>query len=227
MCFTLQDVVPWGRSYDEYIQMFRLTPVDLAGTIAGCGDGPAAFNSHLTRQGGSVISVDPLYQYSRTEIKNRINATFNTVLSQVTANQDDFVWRDIRSPEHLAARRRAAMDTFLADYTDGRKEARYVVGSLPSLDFKDQQFDLALCSHFLFLYSDQLSLDFHLASVAELCRIAGEVRIFPILDLAGKISCYLDTICSHCAANNFTTEVIKVAYEFQKGGNQYLKIYRQ
>ena len=45
--------------------------------------------------------------------------------------------------------------------------------------FADREFDLALCSHLLFLYSEQLTADFHLASIRELCRVAGEVRVFP------------------------------------------------
>jgi hypothetical protein len=39
--FTLDQVVPWGRSFDEYQRMFALTGADL-GLILGCGDGPAA-----------------------------------------------------------------------------------------------------------------------------------------------------------------------------------------
>jgi len=40
MGFTLAKVVPWGRSYDEYIRMFSLTEADLGLRILGCGDGP-------------------------------------------------------------------------------------------------------------------------------------------------------------------------------------------
>ena len=59
MGFTLDKVVPWGRSYDEYVSMFGLTENDLALRILGCGDGPAAFNSELCKRGGNVVSVDP------------------------------------------------------------------------------------------------------------------------------------------------------------------------
>ena len=38
--FTLDKVVPWGRSFDEYRRMFALTEIDLRRTIVGCGDGP-------------------------------------------------------------------------------------------------------------------------------------------------------------------------------------------
>jgi hypothetical protein len=59
MGFTLKKIVPWERSYDEYVAMFSLTEVDLERHILGCGDGPAGFNSELTKRGRHVISVDP------------------------------------------------------------------------------------------------------------------------------------------------------------------------
>lgn len=57
MGFTLDQVVPWGRSYEEYLAMFALTEADLHKRILGCGDGPASFNAELTKRGGKVISV--------------------------------------------------------------------------------------------------------------------------------------------------------------------------
>lgn len=64
MAFELSGVVPWGRSYAEYVAMFALSDEDLNRRILGCGDGPAAFNAGLTGRGGSVVSVDPLYAFS-------------------------------------------------------------------------------------------------------------------------------------------------------------------
>ena len=45
--FTLDKVVPWGRSFDEYQRMFALTENDLGLKIVGCGDGPANFNAEV------------------------------------------------------------------------------------------------------------------------------------------------------------------------------------
>jgi hypothetical protein len=61
--FTLSDVVPWGRSFDEYQRMFVLSEDDLATTILGCADGPASFNAEATRRGAgdlvrSAVSID-------------------------------------------------------------------------------------------------------------------------------------------------------------------------
>ena len=97
---------------------------------------------------------------------------------------------------------------------------------MPRLDFRDRQFQLALCSHFLFLYSEHLSFEFHLESIRELCRIAEEVRIFPLLNLAQARSPYIDEICSTLAKEGISSEIIQVPYELQRGGNQAI-IFRQ
>ena len=36
----LAEVIPWGRSFDEYRRMFALTDGDLAGHLLGCGPRP-------------------------------------------------------------------------------------------------------------------------------------------------------------------------------------------
>src|SRR5438093_537560 len=85
----------------------------------------------------------------------------------------------------------AAMLMFLADFDDGKDQGRYVNAELPSLSFADASFDLALCSHFLFLYSDQLDESLHRASIEELCRVARAVRIFPLVAFGGRPSPYV------------------------------------
>jgi len=49
MNFTLKNIIPWGRAYEEYIKMFSLTKDDLNKNILGCADGPANFNSIMTK----------------------------------------------------------------------------------------------------------------------------------------------------------------------------------
>ena len=73
MAFRLEEVVPWGRSFEEYQAMFALSDKDLSGRILGCADGPASFNAGLTKRGGKIVSADPLYRFSREEIRNRID----------------------------------------------------------------------------------------------------------------------------------------------------------
>ncbi len=224
MSFTLDNVVPWGRSFDEYTAMFALTPIDFRHRILGCGDGPAAFNAVVNRTGGGVVSVDPLYELSVDQLRDRINAMFDEVLAETERNKDEFVWQHVKSVAELGQLRRAAMDEFLADYTQGVKDYRYVAAALPSLPFMDKTFELALCSHFLFLYSEHHDLVFHIESIKELCRVSEEVRIFPLLELGTRKSRHLDGVMAWLARENVPAEIVTVNYEFQKGGNQMLRV---
>ena len=90
MAFALKDIVVWGRSFAEYVQMFSLTE-DLRRQILGCSDGPASFNSSLTRMGDHVLSVDPVYEFSGEEIRNRIEETCDSVMEQTRINRDEFI----------------------------------------------------------------------------------------------------------------------------------------
>ena len=224
MAFNLEKVVPWGRTLEEYAKMFSLTDADLSLSILGCGDGPASFNREMTALGHEVLSIDPLYQFSIEQIRGRIDISFNQVLQQVRENQDEFVWESIASPDELGRLRMGAMQNFLADFERGKEEGRYRVEELPSLPFDDKQFDLALCSHFLFLYSDQLSLDFHRKSIAEMCRVAKEVRIFPLLKLGSVKSRHVERIVKGFKVQGYAVNIEIVDYEFQRGGNEMMKI---
>jgi len=225
MAFTLNKIVPWGRSFNEYTAMFALSATDLGKRILGCADGPASFNCTLTKRGGKVVSVDPLYGFRAGEIRKRIDETSRQVLDQTRKNQHDFVWRNISSIEELGRIRMRAMEQFLGDYPFGLAEGRYIPGTLPRLPFGDREFDIAVCSHFLFLYSEQLSEEFHLGSLRELCRVAVEARVFPLLDLGAIKSRYVDRVVSCLRREGYHAVIEDVAYEFQRGGNQMLRIY--
>jgi hypothetical protein len=223
--FTLDQVVPWGRSFEEYQRMFALTADDLERDIVGCGDGPAGFNVEATRRGGRVVSCDPIYQFETHQIQERIAATYNQIIDQTRRNADEFVWRDgIQTVEELGQVRMAAMGAFLDDYDSGKAEGRYVTAELPTLPFADFAFDLALCSHFVFLYSSQLGEAFHRAAIREMCRVAAEVRIFPLLALGGGRSPFVEPCVRDLRRRKYDVSIETVPYEFQRGGNQMMRI---
>jgi hypothetical protein len=222
----LSEVIPWGRSYEEYQRMFALADEDLTGRILGCGDGPASFNAEATVRGHAAVSCDPIYAFSPAEIECRVQDCYADLIAQVRRNPDGFVWDHFHGPDHLGRCRLAAMRRFLADFEAGKAEGRYVTASLPRLPFEDRHFDLALVSHLLFLYSDQLDGEFHRAAVEELLRVAREVRIFPLLTLDRKPSPHVGPICTHVAGRGWRAEVCGVPYEFQRSGDEMLRIVR-
>jgi hypothetical protein len=224
MPFRYQNAVPWGRSFNEYRRMFNLTDEDLSRSVLGCADGPANFNAEMSRSGRGAVSCDPLYQLNAAQIKERIDATCEEVIEQTRHNQDKFVWDRIGSLDELRRIRLEAMSDFLADYDNGRKQGRYIAAQLPDLPFASATFDLALCSHFLFLYSDHFSLEFHQLAVEELCRVAREVRIFPLLNYNAEPSPFVTPIVEQAQRSGRTVATEKVPYEFQRGGNIMLRI---
>lgn len=224
--FTLDQIVPWGRSFNEYSAMFSLAGSDMAGRILGCGDGPASFNAEATKRGVQVISCDPIYAFSKEDIEARIAATYEQVIDQARQNQNEFVWEAITTVEELGKVRMATMQAFLDDYPAGLIEERYLDSELPTLPFPDASFDLALCSHLLFLYGQQLDEEFHHSSLLELCRVAKEVRVFPLLTFGGAMSPHLEGSIEMLRSTGHQVTIQRVSYEFQRGACEMLKIQR-
>ena len=227
MCpYSLDRVVPWGRTAEEYQAMFSLSVVDQRQRILDCGGGPASFNGELTAAGGNVVSIDPLYSLSGREIEQRIEETFTVVMAGVSRHRNNFAWTHVPSVAELGQRRMGAMRWFLHDYPAGMNEGRYISASLPRLSFADGSFDLALSSHFLFLYSEQFDLAFHLEALGEMLRVASEVRVFPLLQMDGTPSKHLPLVVETIAVHGIKTTIQCVPYEFQRGGNRMLRLWK-
>ena len=225
MVMKLDRVVPFGRSLDEYTRMFNLSPDDLQKSILGVGDGPASFSAEGTPKGYNITSIDPIYQFDGAEIRQRFDAVVDNIINQVIATPNNWVWSYHKNPQELKAARVRALELFLQDYQRGRSENRYLAQELPSLDFADRSYDLALCSHFLFLYSKQCDRDFHLAAIQEMLRVSREVRIFPLLTLMQETSPYLDDAIDKFSKLGYSVAIEPVNYELQPGANKMLKIY--
>jgi len=220
----LENIIPWGRNLSEYVAMFMLTNEDLNSKMLGCGDGPSSFNTEVDLNDGSVVSIDPLYAYSKQEIMQRIDEVTAEVMEQVVKNKENFVWKIITSPGMLYEMRIESMTEFLIDYNEGKEDGRYLAESLPNLSFEDEQFDLALSSHFLFLYSEHLDKDFHMKALLEMLRVAKEVRVFPLVDLKGEKSIHIEAVIQELTELGYDASIVKTGYEFQKGGNEMLKV---
>lgn len=224
MSLKLEEVVPWGRSMWEYVHMFDLSDAEQMRRILGVGDGPASFNVELNEMGGQVVSVDPIYAFTADQIRSRVQATHDRLVAAATEHHDLFVWKHIKDPQDMGRARLAAMEQFLADFPSGLRELRYIAASLPNLPFANDEFKLALCSHLLFLYSEQLSLEMHVKSIIEMARVAGEVRIFPLLMLGNTPSPHVEPVRAELHRLGYEQEIRTVPYEFQKGGNQMLVV---
>jgi hypothetical protein len=224
--FELGGVVPWGRRLAEYQAFFDLGDLRGHGAIVDVGAGPSSFAAEACRLGAEVTAVDPVYAHGADEIRSRFEATRGTIVDGVRRAEARFVWTRYGSPEGMLKVRQEALELFLEDFK-GLRGARYVVGSLPTLPFADDAFGLALVSHLLFLYAEELSEAFHVAAMRELLRIAPEVRAFPLIELEGAPSRHLDRVREALSAEGHESALIDVPFEFQRGATQMLRITRR
>ena len=224
MSLKLKNVVPLGRSFDEYRLMFNLSKQDLGKRIIGVGDGPASFNAEMQEMGKSVISVDPLYMFTAKDIKRKFDKVIDNIIDQVRNTPGDWTWTYHMSPDDLKEHRTQSLIKFNSDFEQGKKEGRYLRGELPALEFQDNSFDVALCSHFLFLYSEHYDYNFHKASVYEMLRVSRDVRIFPLLDLMLNRSPYIEPLTQELERDGYIVNIRKVPYEIQRGGNEMMWI---
>jgi hypothetical protein len=76
------------------------------------------------------------------------------------------------------------------------------------------------------LYTTQLGEGFHRAAILEMCRVAREVRIFPVLALGAVPSPLVELLVGELRSQGFVVSIEDVDYEFQRGGNQMMRIRR-
>jgi hypothetical protein len=208
--------------------MFALTLEDLRGKILDCGGGPASFNAELSKRGGRVVSCDPIYEFEAPDIARRIGETAPRILESTRRKLDNFIWTELGSPERLAQLRQATMRDSLEDFPSGLAEGRYRVAELPELPFCDGGFEMALCSYFLFTYSKLLDARSHVDCIRELCRVAREACIFPLVPQFGADgSERLKPVLNQLTRSGYGCEIVHVPYELRKGGNEMLRVSRR
>jgi hypothetical protein len=211
----------------EYELMFNLTASDWQRPILGCADGPASFNAEMNALGRRVISCDPIYALELGQIKDDFAGSAQKIMTDVRAHPQNYVWHFHRSPESLLQCRKRVMELFAGDFPAGLAQGRYVAGQLPALPFATNSFELALCSHLLFLYSGILPYQFHLTSILELSRVANEVRLFPLTSLDCELSPHVRPLLEELPERGLRVDIIEVRYQLQRNGNQMMRVRKQ
>lgn len=222
----LAGVTPWGRRAYEYLAFFGLRADQLPGTVLDCGAGPSSFTAEMTRAGVNVRAVDPGYRLSIPAMRRMLADAEHQIGEALATEQDRFVWDFYDDIDGLLAARRQAAELFFRDYPQGRLTGRYICGELPSLPFATSRFDLAFCSHLLFLYSRELDLEFHLSALSELTRVAAEVRVFPMISLDGTPSPHVEACRQFLERRNVRVAIEAVPFEFQRGADRVFRAWR-
>lgn len=214
-----------SRSFDEYVAMFDLDASNLPAKILDCCAGVAGFRAEAARRGSWAVAADPAYALPREKLAEmgRDDLLRGSAIAGQYAGSFTFDWYG--GPERRLTLRKAALAQFVVDLATN--PSSFVAGQLPQLPFRDMAFDLAVCSHLLFTWADQLGLDWHLAALVELARVAAYVRVFPtVMQGPGEPVPFMDELMSGLERDGLRVERRQVGYEFQRGANTMLIVSR-
>ncbi len=212
-----------SRSFAEYVAFFGLTSQDLQHRVLDCSAGASGFAAVAAARGAQVTAIDPAYALPRQQLVDQAKASLRSGNTIIAEHDARFSWAWYGPPVRRDVLRRDALEAFLADLR--RPPGRYLAAALPALPLADRSFDLALCSHLLFTWSDQLDQDWHVQALRELLRVAAEVRVFPLLRQGnGAAVPFLPALLDILRAQGCRAELVPVDYEFQVGGNRMLRV---
>jgi SAM-dependent methyltransferase len=194
--------------------MFDLDSSDLSASLVDCSAGVAGFTAEAGRRGTRVVAVDPAYALAREELARLGNEDLVRGSAIAAEHPDGFTFDWYGTPERRLSMRTRSLAQFLPDLV--MHPERYVAAQLPQLPFRDDAFDLAVCSHLLFTWADQLGLDWHRAALLELTRVSRQVRVFPtVVQGAGAPVPFWDELMADLVSTGLRTELRPVPYKFQ------------
>jgi len=220
----LERIVFIGRTFEEYLDMFSLTPDELKGrTILDCPAGACSFTAIGSQKGLDITACDIAYYHQGEDLKNKGLQDIEHAMENMEKAKGNYKWDYFEDIEELKAHRLDALHACANDMRENSE--RYIPVTLPELPFKDKEFDIILSAHFLFMYADRLNYEFHLETLHELLRVAKEeVRVFPLVDLEGKRYKHLNKVMEHLHEKGFYAEEVNVSYEFQANADSMLII---
>jgi hypothetical protein len=217
------DFLVSARSSAEYRAMFALTDADLRGRVLDCPGGGASFTAAARARGGQAFAVDPVYATPARELVARLDAELARGSAWAAANADRYVWDFHGDPAAHARLRAESAALFARDLT--QHPGHHVAAALPHLPFGDGAFDLVLSSHLLFTYADRLDAGFHVAALREMARVGTEVRVYPLVDQAGRaLRGLLASVLAALGNAGVQALVQDVPYEFQRGARSMLRL---
>lgn len=221
----LKDIVLIGRTFDEYYRMFDLGSINPGNvSILDVASGVSSFCRAANSKGYNVTASDRIYSLPADEIQEKCGRDLEMVMKQIPGLAHMYVWDYFRDVLALRNQRELAYRLFVEDFRIHGNQ-RYLPVNYPETDFQDNQFNISLVSHLLFVYDDRLDYNFHKRTLQELLRITSkEIRIFPLVRLNGERSSFVDKLMIDRDFNRYKILIRKVEYEFMKNGNEMMQI---
>lgn len=205
----------WVYSLADYRRVFDLTEQDLQKKLLDFPSGISSVNAELHALGYSIISADPIYNLSIQAMQTEVKQILEQLIAQIGEHEH---------AETIILQWRQSTELFLADYELGKKQGRYRTHSLPPFEKVEQTFELLLCPDFLF--DSLISLEFSSQDIMnELCKLAAEVRIFPLPEAKTAVAAELGPIMLAFQQRNFGVEIRAVNYPIRNHNNAMLRIW--
>lgn len=221
----MRETVLMGHSLADYQRMFGLNDADLHANLLEYCCGVTAVNAELHAQQLSMVSCDPLFSLDKDSLSKRVHSGFEEAVQKLKADSSNYHFKHYGNLEALIEKRREGLTEFFADYDIGKQESRYLPMSDPHLPFADFTFDFALSAFYLFVTPEQQTVEFQLQTIQELARVAKEVRIFPLADVAGQPSSVLGPVLLGLHQRNFGVEIREVDEHLYKGSHAMLRVW--
>jgi hypothetical protein len=208
-------------TYNDYKVMFDLDSSMLNRKILEFPGGFSSFHATAHEQSETVVSLDPLYDLDQAMLSNVIQQQSHLWQTHIHDTQENPEAHAIAKEKY--ARFEHACHLFLKDYLSSIGQQRYLPWETDKkLPFEDHSFQLALCSHWLFKqsFSLQQTIDF----IDEMCRVAGEVRIFPLLTEKFESPHYLGHLMANFQARGYQISCVAIDFEKNEKGSAMLSI---
>jgi hypothetical protein len=220
----LKNIALIGRTFEEYYRMFDLGNLPANENILDVASGVSSFCAEASLKGYNVTASDRIYTSSPLEIEKKCRQDLDEVIKQMPGLVELFTWNFFKDIRALRTQRKKAYKSFIEDFKKNKSKT-YIPVEYPATDFIDNQFTISLVSHLLFLYEDHINYDLHNKIILELLRITSkEIRIFPLVNLKGKKSLFVDSILQDQDFGRCQISIKKVNYEFMKNGNEMMTI---
>jgi hypothetical protein len=220
----LDNVILVGRTFSEYKDMFLLHNIAKEQSILDAASGVSSFGAEARQNGYHVKSSDKIYMLEHNEINKKCAADLDNAIHKISDIKELYKWGYFKNLQDLKGTREYAYKLFLNDYKIN-KGKYYIYSEFPDSSFSNNEFDIVLVSHFLFLYDELFTYEFHKKVIKELCRIAKcEIRIYPLINLQGEKSKYVDLLINDSDFPCADFSIEKVNYEFVHGADSMLKI---
>jgi SAM-dependent methyltransferase len=222
--FKLRQVAFFGRTLDEYLQMFAMDVGELRGRrILDVASGPGSFVAEAFALGLTATGCDPMYAQDPDAIVAQGKLDIDACREQIRKNPGVLVYRDI---DRFYREKYSALERFAEDFRHRGGESRYVAGALPDLPFEDRAFDLVLSANFLMVYAplvhggmhdgDEFGLAFHEQAFRELARVArDELRVTGMhtWEQPPKPHPYCKPVVAMLEGLGFTVELVQSDYD--------------